>query len=54
MTLSMRPITDEEINEAADRDTEEERRMEERAEEEEGFLSYLISLFHVYIDKHIE
>ena len=54
MTLSMRPITDEEINEAADRDTEEERRMEEHAKEEEGFLSYLISLFHVYIDNHLE
>ena len=54
MTLSMRPITDEEINEAADRDTEEYRRVEERAEEEEGFLSYLISLFHVYKDRQIE
>ena len=48
MTLSMRPITDEEINEAADADTAEERRIEERAEEEEGFLKYLISLLHIY------
>ena len=49
----MRPITDEEINEAADRDMAEERQIEERAEQEEGFLKYLISLFHVYIDKHV-
>ena len=40
----MRPITVEEINEAADADTAEERRMEQRAEEEEGFWSYLVSL----------
>ena len=40
----MHPITDEEINEAADRDMAEERRMEQRAEEEEGFWSYLVSL----------
>ena len=53
MTLSMRPITDEEINEAADADTAEERRIEERAEEEEDFLKYLISLFHVYKPKDI-
>ena len=50
----MRPITDEEINEAADRDMAEERQVEARAKEEEGFWSYLISLFHVYIDKHVD
>jgi hypothetical protein len=43
----MRPITDEEINETADRDMAEERRVEERAKEEEGFWSYLISLFYI-------
>ena len=50
----MRPITDEEINEAADADTAEERRIEERAEEEESFWSYLISLFYIYKDNHID
>ena len=54
MSLLMRPITVEEINEAADADTAEERRMEQRAKEAEDFLKYLISLFHVYIDKHVD
>lgn len=33
----MLPFTDEEINQAADRDTAEERRIEKRAQEEEAF-----------------
>ena len=49
----MRPITDDEINEAADAGTAEEKRIEERAEEEERFWSYLISLFYIYKPKDI-
>lgn len=40
----MLPITDYEINQAADRDTAEERRIEKRAQEEEEFTLYLASL----------
>ena len=40
----MLPFTDYEINQAADRDTAEERRIEKRAQEEEEFTLYLASL----------
>ena len=36
--------TDYEINQAAERDTAEERRIEKRAQEEEEFTLYLASL----------
>ena len=37
-------ITDEEINQAVERDMAEERRVEKRAQEEEEFTLYLASL----------
>jgi len=40
----MLPFTDEEINQAAERDMVEERRIEKRVQEEEEFILYLASL----------
>jgi len=40
----MLPFTDYEINQAADRDTAEERIVEKRAQDEEEFTLYLASL----------
>lgn len=40
----MLPFTDYEINQTAERDTAEERRIEKRAQEEEEFTLYLASL----------
>ena len=39
----MLPFTDYEINQAAERDTAEERRIEKRAQEEEEFEAYEIN-----------